>query len=383
MPNPLPDPIPVTVLTGFLGSGKTTMLGQLMASGALARTLVVINEFGAVGLDHHLVSHISDNFVMMDSGCLCCTIRTDLGDTLANAHWRFARDGQCWFDRVIIETTGLANPVPIAGTLLSDPRLLALYRLSGVVTTLDAHLGPGTLAQHSEAVLQLALADKVVVTKPDLVGPAETAALLAQIQQINPGVPARLVENGRVPADWVMPVGIPKHAADHPEVEAWLNSNAASARGHHHHGHDDDHDHDHHHDHARDVHSHDVHSHGDRVRALCITIDAPLDPQALESWLTIMQIFVGPSLLRLKALLFVRGEAAPLVVHAAQHLLHPTVRLENWSGSERVSKIVVILRDMAPARVLQTLAMLVRETPSAEVQGAPDLVAAMAGDHRD
>ena len=167
-----------------------------MRSGALAKTLVVINEFGAVGLDHHLVSHTSDSFVMMDSGCLCCTIRSDLADTLANAHWRYARDGQCWFDRVVIETTGLANPVPIAGTLLADPRLLALYRLAGVTTTIDACLGPETLAAQPEAVLQLALADRVLLTKGDIANPRQIVAAKAEIARINPGVPLTSVVNG-------------------------------------------------------------------------------------------------------------------------------------------------------------------------------------------
>ncbi len=362
------------MLTGFLGSGKTTVLAHMVKSGALARTLVVINEFGAIGLDHHLVSHTNDNFVMMDSGCLCCTIRSDLGDTLANAYWRYARDGQCWFDRVIIETTGLANPVPIAGTLLSDPRLLALYRLTGVVTTLDGCLGEETLAQHPEAGLQLALADRVLLTKSDLASPDQTAALLADVERINPGVPVRAVEHGVVPADWLMPSGMPRSATDHPEIEAWLNSEAAAAQGHHHH-----HSHDgHHHDHAGHDHAHDIHSHGDRVKALCITIDAPLDHRAMESWLAVMQLCVGPFLLRLKALLFLQDEAHPLVVHAAQHLLHPSVWLTNWSGTDRTSKIVLIVRDMAPARVLQTLAMLVRETQQVTLHGAPEMVAAIA-----
>lgn len=374
MPKSLPDPLPVTVLTGFLGSGKTTILNQLMTSGALARTLVVINEFGAVGLDHHLVSHSNDGFVMMDSGCLCCTIRSDLGDTLANAYWRYARDGQCWFDRVVIETTGLANPVPIAGTLLSDPRLLALYQLAGVVTTLDACLGADTLSHHPEAVLQLALADRVLVTKPDLVTPADTAALLMLADQINPGVPARLVQDGMVSADWLMPGGIPASAADHPEIEAWLNSSAATQYGHHHH-----HGHDHSHSNAEHHRPHDIHSHGAQIKALCITIDQQLDARAMESWLTVLQMFVGPFLLRLKALLFLEGEQQPLVVHAAQNLLHPIVRLSHWSGQDRTSKLVVIVRDIAPTRVLQTLSMLVRETPHIQLQGAPELLAAIAG----
>ena len=373
MPHALPKPIPVTVLTGFLGSGKTTTLSHLMKSGALAKTLVVINEFGAVGLDHHLVSHTSDSFVMMDSGCLCCTIRSDLADTLANAHWRYARDGQCWFDRVVIETTGLANPVPIAGTLLADPRLLALYRLAGVTTTIDACLGPETLAAQPEAVLQLALADRVLLTKGDIANPRQIVAAKAEIARINPGVPLTSVVNGVMTETDLFSQGLPASARNHPEVDAWLGSEAAASHAHHHHGHHDTHGHHHH------GHEHDVHSHGANVRALCITIDQPLNEDHFETWVAVLQMSVGPFLLRMKALLFVDGEPAPFVVQAAQHLLHPTVRLHDWASSERSSKIVIIVRDIAPARVLQTLAMLVRDQPHVQVQGAPDMMTALTG----
>lgn len=375
MARSLPEPLPVAVLTGFLGSGKTTALNHLMRSGALARTLVVVNEFGAVGLDHHLVSHSSDSFVMMDSGCLCCTIRSDLADTLANAHWRFAREGQCWFDRVVIETTGLANPVPIAGTLLSDPRLLALYRLAGVTTTLDACLGPDTLARQPEAVLQLALADRVLLTKCDIADAGRIANAKSEVARINPGVPMMQVQHGAVAGDWLFSTGMPASARNHPEVEAWLGSHAAAEAGHpHHHGLHDAHDHHHHDQHD---HEHDVHSHGPDVRALCITIDGPLEEDHFQTWLAVLQMCVGPFLLRLKALLFVAGEREPFVVQAAQHLLHPTVRLQSWDSDERSSKIVIIVRDIAPQRVLQTLAMLVRDAQTVRVQGAPDLVAAL------
>lgn len=376
MRNILPDPIPVTVLTGFLGSGKTTALSHLMRAGALTRTLVVINEFGAVGLDHHLVSHSSDSFVMMDSGCLCCTIRSNLADTLANAYWRFARDGQRWFDRVVIETTGLANPVPIAGTLLADPRLLALYRLTGVVTTFDACLGLDTLAAQPEAVLQVALADRVLLTKGDIANANQIAAAKARISRINPGVPVTRADNGDITEDSLFSLGLPASARNHPDVERWLGGEAAAEHGHHYHdSHDQLPDPHHHHHHQ----NHDVHSHGANVRAICITIDQPLNEDRFETWLAVLQMCVGPFLLRMKALLFVDGEPAPFVIQAAQHLLHPIVRLHDWEGGARSSKIVIIVRDVAPERVLQTLAMLVREQPLVQVQGAPEMMAALEG----
>jgi G3E family GTPase len=161
--------IPVSVLTGFLGSGKTTVLNRLVRDPRMARALVIINEFGSIGLDHDLIVRSQDDMVVeMMGGCLCCTIRGDLLRTLREAPWRFARDGKCWFDRVVIETTGLADPAPILHTLMTDERLQTLYRLDGVITTVDAATGMATLDAQEESIKQAAVADRLLLDKYDV-----------------------------------------------------------------------------------------------------------------------------------------------------------------------------------------------------------------------
>src|SRR5450830_482923 len=197
-----PDLIPVSLLTGFLGSGKTTLLNHLVHQPALRDTLVIINEFGEIGLDHLLVAHSEENVVVeMSSGCLCCTIRGDLQKTLKDAHWRFTRNAERRFNRVIIETTGLADPMPILHTLMADADLSEHYRLDGVITAVDAVNGMSTLDAHQEAVRQAAVADLLLLTKTDLAEPAQLATLKQRLGVINPGATQTIILNGAVDAE--------------------------------------------------------------------------------------------------------------------------------------------------------------------------------------
>ena len=323
--------IPVSVLTGFLGSGKTTVLNHLVRDPAMSRALVIINEFGAISLDHDLIARTSEDLVVeMMGGCLCCTIRGDLLRTLRDAPFRFARDGVCWFDRLVIETTGLADPAPILHTLMTDDHLQSLYRLDGVITTVDAATGMGSLDMQEESVKQAAVADRILLTKTDIVSGMEAEALKARLRALNPAAPIILVTNGIVEPARLFDAGIYNPATKSPDVQRWLNAEAFEPddHAHAHHVRDDHHHHHHHHHHHGD--HHDVNRHDDRIRAICLTFEKPLKDTAFDRWIGILTTFKGPDVLRIKGIVNIAGLDKPLVIHGVQHILHSPVTLDAW-----------------------------------------------------
>ncbi|MEG3083040.1 GTP-binding protein [Sphingomonas sp. PB2P12] len=343
--------IPVSVLTGFLGSGKTTVLNRLVRDPRMARALVIINEFGSIGLDHDLIVRSQDDMVVeMMGGCLCCTIRGDLLRTLREAPWRFARDGKCWFDRVVIETTGLADPAPILHTLMTDERLQTLYRLDGVITTVDAATGMATLNAQEESVKQAAVADRLLLTKTDLVGADARAALEARLHALNPAAPITVAIDGTVDPDLLFEAGLYDPTTKSHDVRRWLNAEAYTGPAHDHH----DHHHGHHHGH----HHYDVDRHGDRIRSVCLTFDEPIPPLAFERWLGILTMFKGADILRVKGIVNVEGVDRPMVIHGVQHIFHPPVRLDAWPSDDRRSRIVFITRDLDEADLRGTLTLM-------------------------
>lgn len=348
--------IPVSVLTGFLGSGKTTVLNRLVRDPRMARALVIINEFGSIGLDHDLIVRSQDDMVVeMMGGCLCCTIRGDLLRTLREAPWRFARDGKCWFDRVVIETTGLADPAPILHTLMTDERLQTLYRLDGVITTVDAATGMATLDAQEESVKQAAVADRLLLTKTDLVDADARAALEARLHALNPAAPITVAIEGAVDPDLLFEAGLYDPTTKSHDVRRWLNAEAYTSPAPHHH--DDHHDHHHgHHHHGH--HHHDVDRHGDRIRAVCLTFDDPIPALAFERWLGILTMFKGADILRVKGIVNVEGVDRPMVIHGVQHIFHPPVRLDAWPSEDRRSRIVFITRDLDEADLRGTLTLM-------------------------
>ncbi len=325
MSHPHPPRIPIAVVTGFLGSGKTTVLRHLAATGALRRTLVLINEFGEVGLDHQLLAPIADDtLVAVDSGCICCTIRSDLAQTLVAAPTRYARGGNRWFDRVIIETTGIADPAPVIQTLLGEPAVSSRYVLAGVITTVDAVSGAQSLDVHVEAVKQAAVADRILLTKSDLATPEMVDQLRRQLRGVAPSTPVSVTLNGAADVDWFFAGGTYALDGKHPDVETWLSAEA------------------HLHPHGDDI---NRNRHG-RIQASCLTFREPVDAAAFEACLQSLLMFRGADLLRIKGIINVRGMDRPMVIHGVQHVFHPPEVLERWPGPDRRTRIVLIARDL-------------------------------------
>jgi G3E family GTPase len=327
-------PIPLTLLTGFLGAGKTTLLNTLLTDPALKDTAVIINEFGDVALDHLMVERIDEEMMVLASGCLCCTLRGDLVTALEKL-LRGLDNGRVSFRRVVIETTGLADPAPILQTAMSHPYLVMRFRLDGVVTLIDAVNGLSTLDQHREAVKQAAVADRLVLTKSDLVDTPERGAakdiLIARLHALNPAAPILDAAKGEAAPVRLLECGLYRPDEKIPDVTAWLAEEAYAAA------------HDHHH------HHHDVTRHDDRVRSFSLSADKPIPAAILDLFLELLRSMHGPNLLRMKGIVNIEETPdTPVVIHGVQHVLHPPARLERWPDADRRSRLVFIVRDIEP-----------------------------------
>jgi G3E family GTPase len=341
--------LPVSVITGFLGSGKTTLLKNLLQQPDMADTAVVINEFGEIGLDHLLVEEAKEDTILMSSGCLCCSIRGDLIDTLRRLYKRRDRGEVPKFKRLVIETTGLADPAPILQTLIGDPLLSAFYRLDGVVTTVDAVNGMDQLDRQFESVKQAAVADRLVLTKTDLAKPDQRAALERRLHGLNPAAPLLPVAHGAVAAEQLFNAGLYNPAEKNPDVARWLKEEAYAQANNH------DHDHDHHDHHHHDQAALDVNRHDDHIRAFCLTYERPIAWDKFVTWIEMLITMRGADLLRIKGILNIAGSDTPIAVHGIQHLFHPPAALPGWSGEDRRSRIVFITRDLERAWLEQSM----------------------------
>jgi len=333
------EPIPLTVLTGFLGAGKTSLLNRLVRDPALAGTAVIINEFGEIGLDHLLVKSISDNMVLLQSGCLCCTLRGDLITALEGL-LRDLDNGRIEFRRVILETTGLADPAPVLQTAMAHPYLVLRYRLDGVITVVDAVNGDATLDAHMESAKQVAVADRIVLAKTDLLDTPERRQakdeLLARLHALNPAATLLDVAAGEATAEQLLGCGLFDPERKIPDVKRWLAAEAYADAAHAHH-------HEHHHDPNR---------HDERIRAFTFATATPIPAATFEMFIDLVRSLHGSKLLRLKGIVkLAESPAEPLVIHGVQHVMHPPVRLQAWPDADQRTRIVLITRDLEPEAV--------------------------------
>lgn len=325
---------PVNLLTGFLGSGKTTLLQKLLADPALADCAVLINEFGEVGLDHHLLERIDESMVLLQSGCLCCTIRGELSAAVRDLHSKRERGEIAPFRRLVIESTGLADPFPILSTIHADPVLKHHFRLGNVVATVDAVNALAQLDRHEECLNQIAVADRLILTKTDIAEPAHVQTLLARIRGVNPAAPLWLGAEEVVPPEALL------NENDSPAAIGLQASRAAEMARHSH-------------DHAS--HPHDRNRHDENIRAFALIFNRPLDWTMFGIWLTMLLNRHGANVLRIKGVLNLVGVAAPVAVHGVQHLVHPPTHMRAWPDADRRSRIVFIVKDIAQEDIERSL----------------------------
>jgi G3E family GTPase len=322
--------LPVSVITGFLGSGKTTLLNKLLRHAGMGDSAVIINEFGEVALDHLLVQAIEGEVAVLASGCVCCTLRSDLEQTLRDLLARRDRGEVPAFSRILVETTGLADPAPIVQLLLNNPLVSHFVRLDAVVTTVDAVNGVRQIDEHAEAVKQAALADRLLLTKTDMASPEATVDLQSRLAVLNPGAARHVVTNGEIAPDALFGAALFDPSRKTADVRRWINEDAYGSDGH----------------------DHGVHDHGAQdIHAFCLTSDQPLSWDALSAWLGGLRRGAGNDLLRVKGILNLTGESAPVAIHGVHHIFHPPVLLDAWPDGDHRSRIVFIARGIERAEI--------------------------------
>ena len=335
--------VPIHVLTGFLGSGKTTLLRHLLADPDLSDTAVVINEFGEAGLDHLLVREVAEDVVLLSSGCLCCSVRDDLVSTLAELNALMRTGDIPAFSRVVVETTGMADPAPIMQAVLSEKSLTPWFRLGQVITTVDAVNGDQTLIRHREAQQQLAAADRVILTKSDLVDESACAVLLEKLRATNPGATFATASKGRLPAlavfdeseaQWRRPRSLlPMAASDRAAGDAPLGPLMSS--------------------------------HDEAIRTFTVQLERPVEWSVFVDWLELLLANRGDSILRVKGLLGVTDDERPVVVQGVQHVLYPLDRLPSWpDGTASPGWIVFIARDLTARAIENSLRSVYEPSPA-------------------
>ncbi len=323
--------IPVTVITGFLGSGKTTLLSSILKKKEMQKTAVIINEFGEIGLDHALIEHTDENIVELQSGCICCTIQGDLNKTLIDLFDKMMNGKVSSFNRILIETTGLANPVPIIHTLMSSIELIRIYSLDGVITVVDSINGEKTLDLHEESLKQLALAEKIILSKTDIVDKDEIKSLVYRIKDINPVSQIIFSKFGNIPLEEIFGLGAYDPYKKSADVKKWLAAEKYKDKKHHHH--------------------HDVNRHNENIRAFSMMSENPVNMIAFSFFRDMITAALGANLLRMKGIVNIAGEERPAVIHGVQHIFHPVQWLETWPDNDRRTKLVFITQNIKKEQI--------------------------------
>jgi G3E family GTPase len=328
--------LPVSLVTGFLGSGKTTLLNRLLRHPEMKDSAVIINEYGEVGLDHLLVEAIDGEVAVLASGCVCCTVRSDLEETLRGLLVKRDRGEVPPFRRILIETTGLADPAPIVQLLLNNPLVSHFLRLDAVVTTVDAVNGAHQLDEHFEAVKQAALADRLVITKRDLAGAEDFAALRQRLARLNPGAALETVAHGEIAPARLFGAALFDPEKKSVDVRRWLNEEAYAGSP----------------DEVAKHRTHAHHRHDAAIQCFALAFDEPVDWMAVSHWLAHLRRVRGEDLLRVKGILNLAGEHTPVAIHGVHHVFHPPVALAGWPDADRRSRIVFITRGIARDEVI-------------------------------
>jgi len=341
--------IPVTLVTGFLGSGKTTLISKLLLHPDMRRVAVVINEIGEIGIDHDLVTLSSENITLLANGCICCSVRTDLQETLRDLFAQ-RRVGEVFdFDRVIVETTGLADPAPVVQTLASDTLLAAHYRLDGLITLVDGLHGVGQIDQQTEAVKQIAIADKILVTKTDLTSADHLETLCGRIRQLNSQSPIEFIRQGEVDPKRLIDLGLSSSRASLKTLQFLgevLTDDAVSADG------------------AGRYLGQRSAAHNAAVKTLSLRFTEPFEWLSFSSALELLTTLRGPDLLRMKGIVNVDGD--PVVVQGVQHIIETPVKMDRWPSEDKDSRLVFIVRNME-LEVIRNLFQAVGAIKSAPV----------------
>ncbi|SLN09895.1 putative GTP-binding protein YjiA [Roseivivax jejudonensis] len=344
--------IPVNVVTGFLGSGKTTLLREILRAPAFSDSAVIVNEFGEVGLDHLLIEEVEEGVLLLDSGCICCTVRSDLQETIRDLQAKAARGAIPSFARVIVETTGVADPAPIVSTIAAEPVIRQHFRIGNIVACVDGVNGAATLDAHPEPEKQIAVADRILVTKADIADAGALAAVEARVAALNPLTPMARSTGAGFDPEFLFGDDVGDAARRAAEVSRWLAlSEQAGADGHAHHS-----------------------DHTAGTQSFVLRYPDRIDWTAFGVWLTALLHAHGEKILRVKGILNVRESDTPVVIHGVQHVVHPPMHLNAWPDDDRESRIVFITRGLDKSRILRSLSAFIGEPTPGRTADAADRV---------